>query len=296
MTDVSVREPDGVSSDPGRITAFRRGDLVFPVLDTGPLDGTPVLLLHGWPQDSRSWAEVAELLNEAGYRTFAPDLRGASATASPRSRWAYRLEELAGDVLAMVEQIGRPVHVVGHDWGAAAGWAAATAGHSGMLSLAALSVPHPGAFARAMVTTRQSMASWYMYVFQLPVLPELMVRTGLFRRMLKQTGQSPAVALRDSDRLRDRVIARGGLNWYRGMPISSPRMLRARVAVPVLQLWSDGDTAVLEHGPRLTGRYVDGPFRFEVVPGVSHWLPDEAPAPVAALLIEHFAASGAAGD
>ncbi len=290
MTDVSDREPDGVWSDPGRIAVFRRGELVFPVQDTGPLDGEPVLLLHGWPQDSRSWAEVAELLNQAGYRTFAPDLRGASKTAAPRRRWAYRLDEVAADVVSMVEQIGRPVHVAGHDWGAAAAWAAATTGHGGIASLTALSVPHPGAFVRSMLTTRQGLASWYMYVFQLPVLPERILRTELFLRLLRQTGQPAEVARRDSDRLRDKVIARGGLNWYRGMLLSSPRFLRGRVRVPVLQVWSDGDTAVLEHGPRRSGRYVDAPFRFEVVPGVSHWLPDEAPGQVVKLLTGHFAA------
>ncbi|WP_330185107.1 alpha/beta fold hydrolase [Nocardia sp. NBC_01503] len=284
-THVSVHKPD----EPGRITAFHRNGLVFPVVDTGPISGEPVLLLHGWPQDSRSWGAVASLLNQAGYRTFSPNLRGASPTASPRWRWEYRLDELAADVLSMIDRIGRPVHVVGHDWGAAAAWAAAISGPDRVRSLSALSVPHPGAFARSMITSRQSLASWYMYVFQLPLLPELMLRTGLFRRMLRQTGQPEEMARRDGERLRDRAIARGGLHWYRGMPFSSPRFLRGRVGVPVLQMWSDGDTAVLGTGVRLARRFVDGPYRLEVIPGVSHWIPEEAPEPVARLLAEHFA-------
>lgn len=293
-TDVSVRESGDRAGDSGRISTFHRAGLVFPVIDTGPIAGEPVLLLHGWPQDSRSWSEVAGLLNQAGYRTFAPDQRGASASAAPRWRWQYRLDELAADVEAMVEQIGRPVHVVGHDWGAAAAWAAAASGRAGLRSLAALSVPHPAAFARAMMTSRQALASWYMFAFQLPVIPELILRTGLFRRMLRQTGQSEEIARRDGERVRDRAMARGGLHWYRGMMLSSPRLLLGRVSVPTLQVWSDGDTAVLANGIKLTRRYADGPFRLEVLPGVSHWIPEEAPTPVAKLLVEHFAGSGSA--
>ncbi|WP_067536667.1 alpha/beta fold hydrolase [Nocardia crassostreae] len=291
-TEVTVHESGEQGSDPGRITAFRREGLVFPVLDSGPIGSEPVLLLHGWPQDSRSWGPVAALLNQAGYRTFSPDLRGARASAAPRWRWQYRLNELAADVRAMVDEIGRPAHVVGHDWGAAAAWAAAISHPDRVLSLSALSVPHPGAFTRAMLTSRQSVASWYMYFFQLPLIPEFTVRTELFRRLLRQTGQSAEHARRDGDRLRDRAIARGGLHWYRGMPFSSPRLLRGRVAVPVLQLWGDNDTAVLDTGVKLTGRYVDVPFRLEVLPGVSHWIPEEAPELVTRLLVEQFAAVG----
>ncbi len=290
-TDVSVPEPGDRASDTGRITAFHRDGLMFPVRDSGPIAGEPVLLLHGWPQDSRSWTTVAKLLNQAGYRTFSPDLRGASPTAAPRWRWAYRLDELAADVVAMIDRIGRPTHVVGHDWGAAAAWAAAISRPDRLLSLSALSVPHPGAFTRAMLTSRQGLASWYMYVFQLPVIPELAVRTELFQQFLRRTGLSVQVARREGDRLRDRVIARGGLHWYRGMPFSSPRLLRGRVTVPVLQVWSDGDTAVLATGVKLTKQYVDAPFRLEVLPGVSHWIPDEAPEPLSRLLVEHFQAN-----
>ncbi|MVU76934.1 alpha/beta fold hydrolase [Nocardia sp. ET3-3] len=288
-THGSVPEPAG---NPGRISAFHRDGLTFPVVDSGPIEGESVLLLHGWPQDSRSWSEVSDLLNQAGFRTFSPDLRGASATAAPRWRWQYRLDELAADVLAMIDRIGQPVHVVGHDWGAAAAWATAIVAGDRLLSLSALSVPHPGAFARAMLTTRQGLASWYMYLFQLPLMPEIVLRTKLFGQLLRKTGQSDSVSRRDAERVRDRVIARGGLHWYRGMPFSDPRIVRGRVAVPVLQVWSDGDTAILESGIELTARYADGPFRLEVLPGVSHWIPEEAPEAVSRLLIEHFRANG----
>ncbi|MGV9415746.1 alpha/beta fold hydrolase [Nocardia sp. NPDC003693] len=277
-----------------RMSEFRRGELVFPVIDSGPLDGEPVLLLHGWPQDSRSWDAVAPLLHAAGYRTFAPDLRGSVASAAPRWRWQYRLGELAGDVAAMIEQIGRPVHLVGHDWGAALAWVVAGSGQGGLKSMAALSIPHPGAFARAVLTSRQVVASWYMYAFQVPLLPELTLRTGIFRRILGDLGQTDEHIRRDSDRVRDRAIARGGLHWYRAMLLSSPRVLTARVAVPTLQIWSSGDQAVLESGVRLTERFVDGPFRLEILPGVSHWIPEEAPEDTARLLVEHFESAGAA--
>lgn len=109
-----------------RIDAFTNGDLRFPARDSGPADGAPVLLLHGWPQDGECWAGVAERLNQAGFRTFAPDLRGTTEWANPASRRAYRSSVLRTDIAAMVARIGQPVHVVGHDWGAALAWNVAT--------------------------------------------------------------------------------------------------------------------------------------------------------------------------
>ncbi|WP_255375535.1 alpha/beta fold hydrolase [Saccharomonospora sp. CUA-673] len=105
-----------------RITRFARGDLTFDVVDSGPLDGDPVVLLHGFPERARSWDRVVPRLHEAGLRTFAPDQRGYSPGARPAGRARYRLSVLADDVAALADAIGGPVHLVGHDWGAAAAW------------------------------------------------------------------------------------------------------------------------------------------------------------------------------
>ena len=81
---------------------------------------------------------------------------------------------------------------------------------------------------------------------------------------------------------------RGGLNWYRALAFSSPSAGSGRVSVPTLHIWSDGDIVLGRKGAELTTRYVDGPYRFEVLRGVSHWIPDEAPQQLDRLLAEHL--------
>ncbi|WP_027502070.1 alpha/beta fold hydrolase [Rhodococcus sp. UNC363MFTsu5.1] len=274
-----------------RITTFIRDGLTFDVRDTGPIDGAPVVLLHGFPQDSRSWDRLAPLLHRRGFRTLAPDLRGASPRARPRSRWAYRSSQLSADVVALIEQAGLgPVHLVGHDWGAGAAWTVAVDRPDLIRTLTTLSVPHPAAFVRAVLTSSQVLKSWYMLAFQIPVLPESLLAGDTLRKQLLATGMSPADVARDAGPMRERARARGGLNWYRGMAFTTPGRASAKVRVPTLHVWSDGDTAIGRVGPALTSRYVDAPYRFEVLEGVSHWIPDEAPERLDALLGEHLTA------
>jgi pimeloyl-ACP methyl ester carboxylesterase len=284
--------------DTERITSYTRNGLVFDVHDAGPVDGTPVILLHGFPQDSRSWDAVSTLLHARGYRTIAPDQRGYSPRARPRPRHAYRPSELTGDVVALIEVAGLgPVHLVGHDWGAAVAWQVAAQRPDLVKSLTALSVPHPAAFSRAMFTSSQRRKSRYMLFFQLPWLPERQLTSGKsWERSLRSTGMSSETAARDAERMRDHDAARGALNWYRAMVLSSPRALRAKITVPTLYVWSDGDRAIGPQGAALTPRFVAGPYTYEVLEGVSHWIPDEAPEQLDALLARHFDAAPADGD
>ena len=273
-----------------RITGFTREGLVFDVHDAGPVDGTPVVLLHGFPQDSRSWGAVARLLQARGYRTIAPDQRGYSPGARPRPLRSYRLSKLSDDIVELIEIAGLgPVHLVGHDWGAAVAWEVAARRPDLLMSLTALSVPHPAAFFRAMFTSSQGLKSRYILFFQLPWFPERKLTSGKsWERSLRSTGMSSQAAARDAERMRDRDAARGALNWYRAMFLSSPRALRAKITVPTLYLWSDRDAAIGPQGAALTPRFVAGPYTFEILQGVSHWIPEEAPEQLDALLARHF--------
>ena len=126
-----------------RLTSYARGPWRFDVRDEGPLDGAPVVLLHGFPQTSTSWDSVAPLLHAAGLRTLPPDQRGYSPGARPRWRHQYRTSELVADVVALIDAVSAPVHLVGHDWGAVVGWLVA-GGHPGLVrSWTAVSVGHP---------------------------------------------------------------------------------------------------------------------------------------------------------
>lgn len=107
------------------MTTIHRAGLEFDITENGPADGEPVVLLHGFPQHADCWDALTPLLTTHGYRTLAMNQRGYSPNASPRGRRAYRIEELVADVIALIEARagGGPVHVVGHDWGAAVAWA-----------------------------------------------------------------------------------------------------------------------------------------------------------------------------
>lgn len=275
-----------------RLTAFHRGDLTFAVRDTGPEDGPPVVLLHGFPQNSKSWIPVAERLNAAGYRTLIPDQRGYSPEASPSGRRNYHISELSDDIAALIEQAGLgPVHLVGHDWGSGVAWAVA-ANHPELLrSLTAVSVPHPTAFLLSMLSSSQILLSWYMMVAQLPFLPEYLVRQkdGFFHHMLRRSGQSSAGALRDIEILRRGNTASTAVNYYRAIPYAMLQLpvLSKSVSVPTLQVWSDGDIAVGRKGHELSRKFVKGPWKLVELEGVSHWIPEEAPDRLAELIIEH---------
>lgn len=279
---------------PERITRFTRNALVFDVRDEGPISGTPVVLLHGFPQDSHSWDAVVPALHTAGFRTLAPNQRGYSPGARPRRRRDYRGEELAADIAALIAAVDAgPVHLVGHDWGAAAAWQVA-AGYPDLIrTLTAVSVPHPAAMVRAIRTSRQAFRSWYMLAFQVPWIPELLLtKPALTRGILERMGQTPQRAARDQSNLADRTAARGAVHWYRGLPFTDRHATSRPVRVPTLLVWSDRDKAIGPEGPELTERYVRAPYRLVTLPGVSHWIPDEAPEELAELILDHASTPG----
>lgn len=272
---------------------YRRDQLTFDVIDQGPPDGTPVVLLHGFPQFNDSWLPVMARLADNGYRCLAPNQRGYSPRARPARRRDYAAEHLAGDVIALIDELGvEKVHLVGHDWGAAVAWGVAALAPERLETLSALSVPHPAAFFQALTTSRQGLASWYMYFFQLPKLPERALNRGGgrgFARMIGEySGQSPEAVARDYAHMVSSGALTAALNWYRAIPFNKPGLIKSRIGVPTLYIWSDGDKALLEKGALATGRHVAGEYRFEVVRGASHWMPDECPDRIADLLLDWF--------
>ncbi|MED5814580.1 alpha/beta fold hydrolase [Mycolicibacterium sp. 050232] len=280
---------------------YRRGEFVFDVIDDGPADGPVVVLLHGFPQQNSSWTPIISLLTAAGYRCLAPNQRGYSPGARPPRRRDYRASELVKDTLALIDASGAErVHLVGHDWGAAVAWGVAEHAPERLASLSALSVPHPRAFLRSMLTSRQGLASWYMYVNQLPWLAErfMLGRDGkgkAIARSLIHSGLPPEAAERDARAMTEAGAFTAALNWYRAMPMNRLPRTRSgggtarKITVPTLYVWSDRDIAITAKPAHDTAKYVSGPYRFETLRGASHWLPEEKPAEVAELLLQRFA-------
>ncbi len=276
---------------------YRRGELVFDVIDAGPPDGPVVVLLHGFPQQNTSWEAIVARLTANGFRCLVPNQRGYSPGARPRRRRDYRVSELVADTLALIDANGADrVHLVGHDWGAAVAWSVAGYAPERLASLTALSVPHPVAFVRSLFTTRQGLASWYMFVTQLPWLPErfMLGRDGSGKAIVESlihSGLPREAAERDA-----RAMARPGsltaaLNWYRAMPMNGSGLGSAqqKVTVPTMYVWSDRDIAITAKPARATANYVSGPYRFETLTGTSHWIPEEKPEQIADMLLQWFA-------
>ncbi len=261
-----------------RIRVIHHEGLSFDVLDEGPPDGDPVVLLHGFPERSSTWRDVTPRLHEAGLRTLALDQRGYSPGARPRGRASYRMHHLVGDVAALMREIGRPVHLVGHDWGAAVGWAVAGRLPDQVRTYTAVSVPHPAAFARAMKGRSQRRRSRYMALFNIPVLPELSARKpgGRFDRAMGKGGMTPDEVARFRTEIVEYGALRHALGWYRALPLTSPGTTDFEVTVPTTLVWSDRDIAIGREGVDGTARWVTGPYELVVLEGVTHWIPTQA--------------------
>ncbi|WP_123026142.1 alpha/beta fold hydrolase [Mycolicibacterium stellerae] len=276
---------------------YRRGELVFDVIDAGPADGPVVILLHGFPQMNTSWNAVITKLTARGYRCLAPNQRGYSRGARPTRRRDYRVSELVEDVRTLIDASGaHRVHLVGHDCGAFVVWFAAAQMPDRLATASPLSTPHPVGGRKALLTSWQIFASWYVLFFQLPRIPERVfigsrgTATGL-SKFLQAHRQTPENAERDARAMAAPGRFTAAVNWYRAMPLANfVRLLRGQITVPTMHVFSDGDTFLSPKGAHASGRNVSSEYRFELLRGVSHWMLDEDPDAVADLLLEWFVA------
>ena len=272
------------------------GDLVFDGLAAGPDDGELVILLHGFPETSWSWRHQLPVLAEAGYRVLAPDQRGYSPRARPEGVEHYRVEHLVADVLAIADWVGgHQFHLVGHDWGAGIAWQMAGRYPQRLRTLTALSVPHPMAFSRALRGedgSDQAQRSSYMDLFRTEGFEDQMLADDaqVLRNVYAASGMAEGDAQRYLDVLTQPGALRAALNWYRAMDVASVSGL-GPITVPTLFVWSTNDTALGREGAERTAEHVDGPYRFEVLEGVSHWIAEEAPDRLNELLLTHLGES-----
>jgi pimeloyl-ACP methyl ester carboxylesterase len=272
------------------------GDLTFDVRVDGPDDGRPVLLLHGFPETSSSWAAVTPLLAEAGLRTYAPDQLGYSPGARPEDPDAYALTNLAQVTADLMTALEIPVaDVVGHDWGANVAWALAAWHPDRVRSLTAVSVPHPSAYTDAWRNDpEQAERSAYIRLFwQAGKAEEVLLADGArrLRRMLGSPSETgvPAEAVDEYVAVLSAPGAlTAALNWYRAMSSATPV---DPVGVPTTYVWSDGDVAIGRTAAEGCARYVTGDYRFVELPGVTHWIPEQAPRELAAIILDRIASS-----
>ena len=288
------------NTPPMESTTIEVGDLTFSALAAGPVDARPVLLLHGFPQSAWSWRNQLGALGAAGYRAVAIDQRGYSAGARPEPAEQYRTPNLVADVLGVADALGWDrFDLVGHDWGAAVAWQVAGRHREKIRTLTILSVPHPFAFTKALGGDDQKGRSSYIEMFrQVGVAEDLFLAdtgdgngpgAGL-RALFKQTGLTASESERYVHTLTQPGAMTAALNWYRASD-GADLLGLGPITMPTMYIWSTNDPALGREAAEATADHVEGPYRFEVLEGVSHWIAEEAPSTTNALLLDHLGAN-----
>jgi epoxide hydrolase 4 len=271
------------------------GDVRLHYVEAG--EGPLVLLLHGFPQFWYQWRHQIPALVEAGFRVVAPDMRGYNLSDKPYGVGAYRVELLARDVERLIRTCGKGTAVVvGHDWGALAAWSAAMRHPGRVEKLAILNVPHPARSLDGLLSPMQLLRSSYVFFFQIPWLPEEVIRTGdfaLLRSVFRSDPVQPeAFTAEDIERYIEAMAQPGALtaslNYYRAL-LRYQRETRAmlqRVEAPVLVIWGERDRFLsrrLAEPPRL---WVPNLIRVKRLPDASHWVAEDRPLEVNTLLLD----------
>lgn len=268
------------------------GDMTFDALAAGPEDGEAVVLLHGFPQTSESYRPQIEALAEAGYRAIAPNQRGYSPDARPAGVEAYAIANLIGDVTGMADSLGIDrFHLVGHDWGGAVAWAYASLNPDRLLSLSVLATPHPAAFGAAYNTpgSDQAARSGYMATFRAEGAEDQLLANDAagLRTMMEVSGLDGEQFAPYLEVLGTPEALGAALNWYRAMNVSGAGALPP-ITTPTLYAFAADDIAFSREVADATGDFVTGPYQYEVLEGVSHWMTEDAPDEVTALLLDHI--------
>lgn len=268
------------------------------------------LLLHGFPEFSHSWRFQIPLLARLGYRVWAPDLRGYGGSDAPDGVKNYRISEILKDIAGLIDAAGaESVTLVGHDWGAYIAWNFAIRKVRPLDRLVIMNVPHPGVMERAMgklndgsFNWAQLRRSWYMFLFQIPRLPEALSTWGHARWLAsafrKQIPDSRLLTDEDIQAYRDNACLPGRMtkmmNYYRAMLQGDAPKLRKHgypvIETPTLMLWGDGDIALGKELTYGTDRFVRN-LSIRYLPGISHLVQQHAPGTVNAMLKAWLAGS-----
>jgi pimeloyl-ACP methyl ester carboxylesterase len=245
------------------------------------------------------WDAVVPELHDAGLRTIAPDQRGYSPGARPSDVDAYRMDECVADALSILDGLvnGRPVHVVGHDWGAIVGWRLAAEYPERLRTFTAISLPHPAAMrSAALADADQRERSAYLPVFaEVPDAVEMLLGNDAAElRALFDGSGLPARAVESYvGPMRDPRVLAAALRWYAAM--DRDRTPTAAARVPTTFVWGSFDAFVGRTAARACGEHVAADYAFIPLEGVSHWVPDQAPRLVVDAVLRRVARASPGG-
>jgi pimeloyl-ACP methyl ester carboxylesterase len=264
--------------------SIKINDLEFNVVIEGR--GSPVILLHGFPDSAYLWREQIKALSGEGYQVIAPDLRGMGDSEAPRERKQYGIDAICSDVVALMDYLGiEKAPVIGHDWGAVTGWVLTGNYPKRVKCYGALAVGHPKAYRS---NPEQLLRGWYTVAFQFPYLAEGCMRVFDWLLLRKMSGNHSEVNHWIEDLSRKGRLS-AGLNWYRANEIHMMFGEFPNIVVPVLGVWGSGDVFLSEAQMLKSARYVDAPWRYERIEGSGHWIPLDAPERLNKILIDFLA-------
>jgi len=258
-----------------------------------------VLLLHGFPEFWYSWRHQLVDLSDH-YTVVAPDMRGYNLSDKPEDVSDYEIDTLIDDVIGLINHFGHEkAAVVGHDWGAGVAWAVAGRNPEKVSKLACLQVPPPSIWKKNQ-TLKQFFASWYMFFFQLPKLPEWLLTRNDFQKLaiaLKTTTAKKGVfSSEDVEKYKKAWSEPGAitaaLNYYRANIIK--RMFGKgtkpeKIKVPTLFIYGEQDEAVLPQTVKGVGDFIDAEYTELRIPESAHWVQNEAREKVTNTLREFLA-------
>jgi len=265
------------------------------VAQAGPTNGALVVLLHGFPEFWYGWRKQIPYLAEAGYRVWAPDQRGYNLSDKPLGKSAYSLDVLAADVVGLIDAAGQETaFVVGHDWGGAVAWWLAAKHPQRLEKLVVINCPSGAVLLRELRRSRaQQLRSWYMFFFQMPWLPEAVLRRDNWRMLTRmlQASAMPGAFTGDDLALYRQAWSQpkaltAMLNWYRAMlQVPTEPAPRRPIEVPTLLIWGQQDRFL---GQELARPSIDmcSTSRLVFVPDATHWVQHEQPEKLSAMLIE----------
>lgn len=269
------------------------GEIDFELAEAGAGERL-ALMLHGFPELNYSWRDQMPMLAARGWRVWAPNLRGYGSTTRPEGVRNYALDKLTDDVAALIDASGaKEVMLIAHDWGAIIAWAFAILRPDLISKLVIMNVPHPKVAERELFTWRQFWKSWYIFFFQLPWLPEYGVARQdaaaikrMFRGMAVDKSRFPPEVLDVYARAALRPGALTAmLNYYRALirKRNTVDIGDGRIDTPTLMIWGEEDAALNINCTVGTEAWVPN-LTLHRLPGVSHWVQQEAPEQVNAIM------------
>jgi pimeloyl-ACP methyl ester carboxylesterase len=272
-----------------------RSGLTFTANVAGPVGGSLVLLLHGFPESRHSWRAALPGLAAAGYRAVAPDQRGYSPGARPvpADLANYAFDKLVNDAVEIADAAGyegKRFHLVGHDWGGQVSWGVADKHPQRLASLTILSRPHPQSFRRALQKEDgdQKHRSRHHRAFLDPETGKMLLADNARRLREGMFGQGvPAAALEEHlSVLGNPEAIEAALAWYRANKGLAADI--GMIKAPTLYIWGDNDATVGPDAAHGTAEFISAAFAMEVLPAVGHFVMDQAPAKATELMLAHL--------